>query len=524
MDFPRTSGLLLHPTSLPGRFGIGDLGDTAYRWVDFLVATGQTLWQVLPLGYTGYVYGNSPYQSLSALAGNPLLISPERLAARKLLEASALEQVPAFPLETVAYGPVIEWKMALLHRSFERFRESGGAEEREAFQAFTEANAAWLDDFALFMALKQAHDGKPWNTWEPAIRNREPTAMTRWAVRLTDTVQEHKYLQYQFFSQWAALKTYANQRNVKIIGDMPIFVAYDSADVWANPALFFLDADRNPLASAGVPPDYFSKTGQLWGNPLYRWDVMAEHGYDWWIQRFRLTFSTVDITRIDHFRGFEAYWSVPAGETTAVNGHWIKGPGRDFFIAVRKAHGDLPIIAEDLGLITADVIALRDEMAFPGMKVLQFAFSGDPHNEYLPHNYVPRCVVYTGTHDNDTTVGWYRTVTEKERTFLRRYLGTDGRRIHWDLIRLAFGSTAEMALVPLQDVLGLGSEARMNTPGQPSGNWAWRFRQEALTAAVRDRLREVTEIFGRGVPPAEALPEHRRRHHVRQHHVRSRVS
>jgi 4-alpha-glucanotransferase len=520
MHFPRTSGVLLHPTSLPGPYGIGDLGEAAYRWVDFLEETGQTLWQLLPLGYTGADSGNSPYQSMSAFAGSPLLISLDRLAEQKLLVPADLKSPPAFPAGTVDYSPVSEWKMGLLHRAFQNFTKHASATDRAALQAFVEANGAWLEDFALFMALKQAHGGKPWNTWEPGLRARDTASLALSATRLADAVEEQKFLQCQFFTQWTALKRYANERRVQIIGDAPIFVGYDSADVWANPDLFNLDAQGNPLAGAGVPPDYFSKTGQLWGNPLYRWDVMAERGYDWWVRRIGVALSMVDITRIDHFRGFEAYWSVPAGETTAINGHWIKGPGRDLFLAINKALGNLPIIAEDLGLITEDVIALRDSMQFPGMKVLQFAFSGDPHNEYLPHNYPANCVVYTGTHDNDTTAGWYAAASEKERAFVRRYTGRDGSEIHWDLIREAFGSPASLAIVPLQDVLGLGSEARMNTPGQPTGNWAWRFTDGALTAPIRERLKDLTFIYARGLPPPEAPPEHRRRHHVRTRHAR----
>jgi len=524
MELTRTSGVLLHPISLPGRFGIGDLGDAAYRWVDFLAETGQTLWQLLPLGCTGLDYGNSPYQSLSALAGSPLLISPERLAAQGTLTAADLERVPSFTEDAVDYAAVTAYKMPLLRRSFERFREGAGKAERAAFQEFEKQQGEWLEDFALFMALKQAHDGRPWSAWEPAIRSRQPEALARWRRDLADSVEEQKYLQFQFSTQWTALKQYANARNIRIVGDVPIFVGYDSSDVWANPDQFSLNDEGQPIAVAGVPPDYFSKTGQRWGNPLYRWDAMETRGYDWWIRRFRVALQMIDVTRIDHFRGFEAYWAVPAAEETAINGHWIKGPGRDFFLAVRQALGDLPIIAEDLGLITADVLALRDGMAFPGMKVLQFAFGSDSRNEYLPHNYpTSHCVVYTGTHDNDTTVGWFRAASPKERAYVQRYTGGDGSRIHWDLIRLAFGSTAEMAVVPLQDVLGLGSEARMNTPGQQSGNWAWRFGANALTKDVRDQLKEITETFGRGVPPTEAKPEHRRRHHVGRHQVRHRA-
>ena len=525
MKFPRTSGILLHPVSFPGPFGIGDLGPAACRWVDFLEDTGQTLWQLMPLGYTGY--GDSPYQSFSAFAGNPLLISPELLARDGFLTRSDLEDVPQFPPDRIDYGPVIEWKLALLRRAFERFRDHARSGAHTELDAFGEANADWLDDFALFMALKSAHGGAAWITWEPALRRREAPALIHWTERLSDAILQHKFLQWQFAKQWAAVKAYANERHIRVIGDVPIFVAYDSDDVWANPELFDLDDEGRPRSVAGVPPDYFSKTGQLWGNPLYDWEAMAERGYAWWIRRFRAALSLYDIVRIDHFRGFEAYWAIPAGEPTAVNGRWIKGPGRDLFLAVKEALGDLPIIAEDLGFMTADVLALRDSMGFPGMKILQFAFNGDPRQEYLPHNYTPNCVVYSGTHDNDTAVGWLASASEKERETLSRYTGRDSSEVHWDLIRLAFGSIADMAVVPLQDVLGLGSEARMNTPGQPGGNWGWRYAEEDLTPEVRTRLGEISHVYGRGLPAVATKPRHLKRPpstHPRPPHAKRGVS
>lgn len=498
---PRASGILLHPTSLPGRWGIGDLGEAAYQFVDALHAAGQQLWQVMPLGPTGY--GDSPYQSFSAFAGNPLLISFERLLAEGLLAPEDLADVPELPDHTVDYGAVIPFKQGVLRRSFERFGASSSAELRQAFNDFLAQSHAWLNDYALFAALKQAHGGASWNTWERPIARHEPEAVAHWSRQLSGEVQFHSYLQFLFQRQWLDLKHYANQRGVRIIGDIPIFVAYDSADLWANPDLFWLDADGNPLVVAGVPPDYFSATGQRWGNPLYRWDVLAKRGYGWWIERIRATLTLYDIARIDHFRGFAAYWEVPAEEETAVNGRWVASPGRDLFDAVHQALGSLPIIAEDLGLITPDVIELRDGLGFPGMKVLQFAFGGSSEDPYLPHNYSARCVVYTGTHDNDTTRGWWDSLSQHERSRVQIYLGRDGSDISWDLIRLALMSVAELAIIPLQDVLDLDSQARMNTPGRAGGNWNWRLRPGALNQHVIQRLRQLTEVYGRLPPPAE---------------------
>jgi len=495
MNFPRSSGILLHPTSLPGRFGIGDLGREAYRFVDFLAGAGQKLWQIMPLGPTGY--GDSPYQCFSTFAGNPLLINPDELIEESALTPSDLDGLPALPEHRVDYGPVISFKQSLLKRSFERFQTRPWSSRQAAFWAFCQRNAAWLDDYALFMALKEAHHNAVWTAWEPDIAARRPAAIRAWTRQLEGVILAHKYMQYQFFRQWAALKEYANARGIRIVGDVPIFVAHDSADVWAHPDQFYLDEHGQPTVVAGVPPDFFSETGQLWGNPLYRWDVMAGEGYAWWIARLRATLALVDIVRLDHFRGFEGYWEVPAGEPTAVKGRWVKGPGADLFRAIERALGPVPIIAEDLGVITPEVEALRDEFGFPGMKVLQFAFGTTPADKFLPHNYPRNCVVYTGTHDNDTTLGWFQTAPPHERMAVLKYTGSDGSRINWDLIRLALASVADMAIIPLQDVLSLGGEARMNLPGRASGNWAWRFTADQLTPEIQDRLRELTQVYGR---------------------------
>jgi 4-alpha-glucanotransferase len=497
MTTPRSSGILLHPTSLPSRGGIGDLGASAYTFVDFLAAAGQRLWQVMPLGPTGY--GDSPYQGFSAFAGNPLLISLEGLHAEGLLTSADLAEAPTFPNAAVDYGAVIPFKLSMLRRSFERFSATATPGQRQAFANFRAHTHSWLNDYTLFAALKQANSGGAWSTWEEAIRRREPDAVAHWTRELYEQLQFQAYMQFQFFSQWERLKRYANQRGVRIIGDIPIFVAYDSADVWTNRAVFALDEDGRPTAVAGVPPDYFSATGQLWGNPLYRWDVLAQQGYRWWIERFRAALSLVDIVRIDHFRGFAAYWEVPASEKTAVNGRWVSGPGLALFEAVGAALGQLPIIAEDLGLITPDVEALRDELGFPGMKVLQFAFGDGATDPYLPHNYRRHCVVYTGTHDNDTTAGWWASATPHERSHVQLYLGRDGSDISWDFIRLALASAAEIAIVPLQDVLELGSAARMNMPGQAGGNWSWRYTPEMLGPQVTERLRTLTALYGRAL-------------------------
>ncbi|MBM2824521.1 MAG: 4-alpha-glucanotransferase [Dehalococcoidales bacterium] len=507
MSFPRASGILLHPTSLPGRFGIGDLGPNAYRFADFLAGAGQRLWQVLPLTLTGY--GDSPYQCLSVFAGNPLFISLEKLAEDGFLERTDLEDTPTFSEHRVDYGAVINFKLPLMRKSFAIFDRRATRLEREQFEAFCEQNASWLETYSLFMALKEAHGLAAWHTWAEDIRRRQPAAMEGWRQKLEDQIGGHKYQQYHFFQQWSALKKYCRDREVRLIGDMPIFVALDSAEVWSHPELFFLDENGQPTVVAGVPPDYFSRTGQLWGNPVYCWDEMAGDGYRWWIERFQAMLSMVDIIRLDHFRGFEKYWEVPATETTAVNGRWVAGPGAGFFAAIEQALGKLPIIAEDLGVITAEVDTLREQFDFPGMKVLQFAFgSDDKGNRHQPHNYERNCVVYTGTHDNNTTIGWFneeagaatlsREEREQERRLALDYLGTDGHEINWDFIRLALLSVADTAIIPLQDVLGLGSQARMNQPGASNGNWRWRFTMAMLTEEIKDRLKRLTTIYGRG--------------------------
>lgn len=495
MKFPRAAGILLHPTSLPGRFGMGDMGLEAYRFVDLIAETGLGLWQLMPLGPTGF--GDSPYACFSAFAGNPLLISPERLREEGLLSESDLEHSPGFPEDRVDFGPVIQFRKELLRRAWCNFKSQATAGQSGDFEDFCRACASWLDDFALFMALKEVHQ-TVWNVWEKDLVRRKPAALHRAAKKYSDLVQSQKFAQYLFFRQWKALKQYANDLGIRIIGDIPIFVAYDSADVWAHPEFFQLDDDRAPTVVAGVPPDYFSKTGQLWGNPLYRWDIMAHDGFQWWMERLCANLEMLDIIRLDHFRGFEAYWEVPASEKTAINGRWVKAPGDALFRTLCAKIGDVHIIAEDLGIITPPVEELRDAFGFPGMKVLQFAFGDDPDNKYLPHNFIPHCAVYTGTHDNDTTLGWYHhSSTENERDFARRYLATDGREIHWDMIRLAFSSVAHTAVVPLQDVLGLGSEARMNYPGKASGNWAWRYREGQLTPDILHRLAELLRLYSR---------------------------
>lgn len=509
MRIPRQSGILLHPTSLPGRFGVGDLGPEAYRFADLLAETGQGLWQVLPLGPTGY--GDSPYQCFSAFAGNPLLVSPEKLREEGLLTTADLAKAPAFPEESVDFGAVIDFKRSVLKHAFARFQKTASTTARQGFEGFRREQAGWLGDFALFMALKDAHRGASWTTWERQIKIRRPHAVEQARRDLEAEARAHEFAQYLFFRQWQELRTYVHAHAIQIMGDVPIFVAHDSADVWAHPELFVLAADGSPAVVAGVPPDYFSATGQLWGNPLYRWDMMTRTGYAWWIERFRAVLGLVDLVRLDHFRGFEAYWEVPGKDKTAVNGRWVKGPGGVLFEALEAALGPLPIVAENLGVITPEVEALRERFGFPGMAILQFAFGSDDSAEsFKPHNYPRHLVVYTGTHDNDTIAGWWsggagdstRTQddVEAERDNCRQYLGTEGREIHWAFVRAVLASVADLAVIPLQDVLGLGSEARMNVPAKPNGNWHWRFSWDQVTSQVGRRLRQMTEIYGR-VPP-----------------------
>jgi 4-alpha-glucanotransferase len=510
MRLPRASGVLLHPSSLPGRHGIGDLGSEAHRFVDFLAATGQRWWQILPLGPTGF--GNSPYQSTSSFAGNALLIDVDALVKRGWLAPEACLH-DSLPIDRVDFDAVAVLKEASLRLAFEGFKAKG---EDPHFEEFIAANHAWLDDFVLYQSLKDVHAGLPWYEWEAELVKREPTVLARWRNQLADGIRYHEFVQFAFEIQWQELRAACVNRGVMLIGDLPIFVAHDSADVWANPELFYLNDQGRPLVVAGVPPDYFSETGQYWGNPLYNWEAHAAGDYAWWAARLRFLLGRVDIVRIDHFRGFEAYWEIPAGAPTAASGKWVEGPGSKFFEALRRRLGHLPLIAEDLGVITPGVEALRDDFSLPGMRVLQFGFSADAGAEkHLPHRFAPHCVVYTGTHDNDTTRGWFTSTdvatTQSwdeilaERAFARRYLCTSGDEFHWDMIRLAISSVADTAIIPLQDILGLDSRARMNTPGEAEGNWWWRYQKGQIDQHLQDRLAELTAAYSRWNGP---VPEY----------------
>lgn len=501
MRLPRASGILLHPTSLPGRFGIGDLGPEAERFVDFLAEAGQKWWQILPLGPTGF--GNSPYQSHSSYAGNPLLISPERMVECGWLDPSDLDDYPPLPEDRADFDSVSEAKERLFRRAFARL--SG---DPPALAAFRGAEADWLGDYSLYTALKAAHGGEAWNTWEPDVVARKPKALARWRAELAEEVRRAEFVQFLFHEQWTRLRSYAHERNLGFIGDLPIFVAGDSADVWGRPDLFEIGEDGKPLAVAGVPPDFFSADGQLWGNPLYDWSAHLDEDFAWWTARMKGTTDRVDLVRLDHFRGFESFWAVPADAPTAAFGRWMKSPGYEFLNALRKGLGGLPLIAEDLGDITPEVQALRDAFNLPGMRILQFAFGDDPlASEYLPYRHIPHCVVYTGTHDNDTTKGWFAIeststtqspdLVSAERAFVRRFLGSDGSHIAWDLTRLAFASVADTAIVPLQDLLELDGSARMNMPGRAVGNWGWRYREEQLDREARDFLADITAVYDR---------------------------
>ena len=510
MTGSRSAGVLLHVTSLPGPYGVGDLGREAHDFLDLLARAGQTVWQVLPIGPTGW--GNSPYQSPSAFAGNPLLIDLRQLQQLGLLAADDLRDAPRWPAAHVDFEGVAAWRWGKLAKAFNRFNGLNGVALRPRYNAFCERNRAWLDDYAQFMAVKEAHDGREWTTWDLDLVHREKAALARASRRLARAIAFRRFLQFMFFEQWTALHEAARERGIRILGDIPIFVAHDSADVWANQELFCLDGDGRSTVVAGVPPDYFSATGQRWGNPLYRWDVLAKTGYAWWLNRLKWSFQLFDMVRIDHFRGFESYWEIPADEETAIHGQWLPGPGAAFFQTVEQKLGRLALVAEDLGLITPGVEALRDEIGLPGMRVLQFAFGGEC-SSHLPYNYPRHCVVYTGTHDNDTTWGWFhrepgetQTAEEiaRERQFIVQFLGTDGREIHWDLIRSAHASVAELSIVPIQDVLGLGSDARMNTPGIGLGNWGWKLQPGQITAEAEARLREMTELYGRAPRTPEA--------------------
>jgi 4-alpha-glucanotransferase len=504
MPFQRASGILLHPTSLPARGGIGDLGPAAHEFLDFLCTARQSLWQVLPLGPLGA--GNSPYSATSAFAGSPLLISLERLAERGWIRKSQLRNLPA-ATGAVDYELVRAKKLPLLRAAAQNFLRDAAAGDRERCQRFRAENAAWLEDFALFDALRERHGGESWNHWPRELARREPEALTRARVELAAEIEVTCVLQFAFFEQWRALRDAARGRGVRLVGDIAIFVSYDSADVWAHPELFCLRDDLEPWVVAGVPPDAFSATGQHWGNPLYRWGAMAARGFAWWVERVRAALKTCDILRLDHFRGFEKYWEIPAEEKSAVNGRWVEGPGDGFFQALRRELGDVPLIAEDLGYITPEVHALRQRWGLPGMRILQFAFDNPGAHIYLPHRYETNTVVYTGTHDNDTLRGWWENGASAEiRRQAEAYLGRDADGMHWAFIRAALDSPASLCIVPLQDVLGLGSEARMNTPSRPEGNWTWRFDPAALKPELAERLALLSEVADRNAELPAVTP------------------
>ncbi len=503
MSFPRAAGILLHPTSLPSRGGIGDFGPAAYRFVDFLASARQGLWQVLPLGPVGY--GNSPYSSTSAFAGNPLLISLERLADHGWIDRAKLDSFdldPASDSQRVEYDRVFAQKMPLLFEVARSFLHYASSDRLRAFENFCVKNTWWLDDFVLFDALRARQKLKSWNQWPHDLTHREPAALEKARQELADDLRIRSALQFAFYEQWRALRHYCAERAIRVVGDVAIFMNHDSADVWTHPELFRLNQDLEPEVVAGVPPDFFSKTGQRWGNPLYRWDVMKQHGYQWWIQRLRWATENCDYIRLDHFRGFDQFWEIPAGDDTAVNGRWVDGPRDDLFLKLREALGGLPFFAEDLGHITPEVHALRDRLQIPGIAVLQFGFGDEGAHMYLPHRAAGK-VIYTGTHDNDTVAGWWQSgAAEHERRNAEAYVGrcTDG--IHWAFIRAAQCSAASLCIVPLQDVLGLGSEARMNTPSQNGGNWCWRFSQQQFQPELAAKLGHLAELSDRLPTPS----------------------
>ncbi|MCK9220550.1 MAG: 4-alpha-glucanotransferase [Bacteroidales bacterium] len=491
----RASGILLHPTSLPGKYGIGTLGKSAFEFIDFLVKAKQKFWQILPLGPTGYA--DSPYQCFSAHAGNPNLIDLDLLIKANLLTTADLEEYPSFPESKVSFDTVQKFRLPLLKKAHQTFGIIADQTERMGYRTFLKDQAKWINDYALFLAIKANRDQKPWYQWEPALKMREPEALRTIQTMLHEEIDFHKFMQFLFFRQWTAVKEYAHRNNVRIIGDIPLYVALDSADAWSNPEIFEFNEARNPIRVGGVPPDYFSETGQLWGNPLFRWDVLKGNDYRWWIERIRTNLFLYDIIRIDHFRGFSEYWAVPYGEKTAINGQWIPCQGKEFFEALVREFGKLPIIAEDLGVITPDVEELRDKFGLPGMKILQFAFDSSEANNYLPHNYVKNCLVYTGTHDNDTITGWFKKASVNDKKYMIDYMHVSETEIHWSLIRLAWSSVANTAIVPMQDLLGLGSEARMNLPGTTLNNWQWRAKTNDFSPILADRLAHLTMLYGR---------------------------
>lgn len=489
----RRSGILLHPTSLSGKYGIGTLGKEAFTFIHFLKLTEQSYWQILPLGPTGY--GDSPYQCFSSKAGNPYLIDIDLLIESQLLEKKDAEILIQKQHEKVDYGNVIDKKIAVLKIAEKNFRTK--IKDQSDYDKFCRENKNWLDDYALFMSLKEKFHNKPWYEWEDKYRLRHETALSKITPELKSMIAFQKFIQYMFFKQWNQVKTYANSLGIKIIGDIPIYVAMDSSDTWVHPELFQFDKNKIPICVGGCPPDYFSATGQLWGNPIFDYEAMEKDNFSWWINRIQYNLALYDIIRVDHFRGFAGYWSIPYGAETAVNGEWIDGPGNKLFQAIKNALGEIPIIAEDLGLITADVIKLRDDFNLPGMKILQFAFDSGEANDYIPHNYTKHCVVYTGTHDNETVNGWFKNAKPADKNYILQYTHSDGKNIAWDLIRCAWASVAETAIAPMQDLLGLGEDARMNLPGSTKNNWQWRMKEFDLTATLAEKLKSLTILYDR---------------------------
>jgi len=500
VDSQRVSGVLLHISSLPSAYGIGDLGAAAFRFADFLTRNNQRLWQMLPVGPVGP--GASPYSSPSTFAGNPLLIAPAPLVESGLLEEEELAPLTDLPDDHVDYERLVPRKRTVLRTAFRRFQEDASTIDATRFKKFRETQSAWLDEYALYAALKEAHDGAPWTDWTPALAHCEPDALQRAREEHAESIRKHIFWQYLFHRQWTALQAYCRARDIRLFGDLPIYVAHDSADVWAHQELFHLDDTGEPSVVAGVPPDYFSPEGQRWGNPIYRWDRMKEHGYAWWTERLRRAFEQFDLVRLDHFRGFDEYWQIPADQSTAIKGEWRDGPGAHFLRAMEDEFGTLPVVAEDLGIITDSVKDLRDQFALPGMAVLQFAFGGSPENNFLPHNYRRNLVVYTGTHDNNTTVGWWRNdLSDEGRAFARSYLNLPepvaDEEVHRHAIRAIMASVADRVVIPLQDIMGLGSEGRMNTPGTLEENWTWRFTPDQIAEEDAEVLKEFTHLYGR---------------------------
>lgn len=495
MSLQRSSGILLHPSSFPAPDGIGDLGPSAYAWIDFLHESAVSYWQILPLGPTGY--GDSPYQCFSAFAGNPLLVSPLLLVEDGLLSLSELKDRPSFPADHVNFGPVITWKNILLNRAFVHFHALHSGPLLADFASFCKQEEDWLEDYGFFMAIKETQGGRPWSAWPRELKFHQKSALQKAKMQLAGAIEKQKFFQFLFFRQWQALSNYAHNKGVQLIGDMPFVVSLDSADVWARPELFLMDADLNPAMVAGVPPDYFSATGQLWGNPLYNWPQHQKEDFAWWRRRLAAVLATVDYVRIDHFRGFSAAWHVPFGNENAIHGEWIPTPGHELFNSMRQHYPSLPIIAEDLGLITPEVLQLREAFGLPGMKILQFGFGGDPADPFLPHNYPVNCCAYTGSHDNDTVRGWYQHAPAHEQDFCRRYLHCNGEQIAWDMLRAVWASVAVFAAAPLQDFLSLDSSARMNLPGSTSGNWGWRYTAGSLSPSLSQQIRELNFLYSR---------------------------